>query len=226
MDIESLGDERIVQLADAGLLHGIASLYSLRKEQLAALPRWGERSAEKVLAEVGRSKDAGLSRLLFALGIRHVGEKMGKVLAERFLSMDALAASSEEDLVSTPGVGPEIAKSIRLTSQSHAFQELIRQLREAGVRMNESVRPVSGPGPWSGRTFVLTGTLERMSRDDASAKIEAKGGKVSSSVSRKTSAVIAGNDPGSKLEKARDLGVSVWDEERFETELGSLETSS
>lgn len=225
MDIESLGEERIVQLLEARLLGGIAGLYELRKEDLAALPRWGEKSAEKVLSEIEKSKEAGLARLLFGLGIRHVGEKMAKILAERFHDLDALASTSEEDLVAVPGVGPEIARSVRSYFQTPGSIALIDQLRRAGVRMSEKARSSPGGGPWSGRSFVLTGTLAAMSRDEATLKIEALGGKVSSSVSKRTYAVIAGSEPGGKLEKARDLGVRVWDEGDFANALEDPEAA-
>ncbi len=213
MDVEGLGDERIEQLLEEELLDGIASLYRLRAEDLAPLERWGEKSASLVIAEIERSKDAGLSRLLFGLGIRQVGEKTGKVLARRFLSMEALEAASEEVLTGVQDVGPETARDIRDWFSRESSQDLLTKLREAGVRMTESGAVPAGEGPLAGKVFVLTGTLPRRTREEAAAAIETAGGKVSGSVSKKTSAVIAGEEAGSKLDKARALGVPVWSED-------------
>jgi DNA ligase (NAD+) len=213
MDIEGLGDERIDQLLAAKLVSDVASLYDLKGADLAALERWGEKSAANVLNQVAKSKEAGLARLLFGLGLRQVGEKMAKVLARRFGSMETLAAASEDDLTAVPEVGPETARAIREWFESARNEALLAKLRVRGVRMMESPAGPAGEGPLSGGVFVLTGTLAGRTRDEAAAAIEAAGGKVTSSVSKKTTAVIAGEEAGSKLEKAKALGIPVWSEE-------------
>ncbi len=213
MDVEGLGDERIDQLLAAKLISDVASLYDLRSADLAALERWGEKSAANVLGQIARSKEAGLARLLFGLGIRQVGEKTAKVLARRFGSMELLAAASEDELTAVPEIGPETAGGIRDWFGSARNVSLLAKLRQRGVRMTESLAGPAGEGPLSGGVFVLTGTLAGRTRDEAAAAIEAAGGKVTSSVSKKTTAVIAGEDPGSKLGKAKALGVPVWSEE-------------
>ncbi len=219
MDVEGLGDERIEQLREAGLLKDVASLYDLAADQLAPLERWGEKSAANVVAEIERSKAAGLARLLFGLGIRQVGEKTGKVLARRFLSMDALIGADEEALTSVPEIGPETARGILDWFAHPPNRRLLEKLRAAGVRMTEEAGPTGAGGALSGGIFVLTGTLPRRTRDEAAEAIEMAGGKVSSSVSKKTTAVIAGEEAGSKLEKAKALGVPVWTEDDLDREL-------
>jgi DNA ligase (NAD+) len=220
MDVEGLGDERIDQLLSAGLISDVAGLYALRAGDLAALERWGEKSAANVLAEIERSKEAGLGRLLFGLGIRHVGEKTGKVLARRFRTMEALGAATGDELTAVPEIGPETARSIREWLGRPANVRLLSKLEAAGVRMNE-VEGASAPGgPLAGMTFVLTGTLPRRTREEATAAIERAGGKVSGSVSRKTAAVVAGEDPGSKRSKAEALGVPVWSEDDLDRAIG------
>jgi DNA ligase (NAD+) len=222
MDVEGLGDERIDQLLSAGLISDVAALYELRAGDLAALERWGEKSAANVLAEIERSKEAGLGRLLFGLGVRHVGEKTGKVLARRFGTMDALRAATEEELTAVPEIGPETARSVREWFERPANVRLLSKLEAAGVRMNEPEGAPAPGGPLAGMTFVLTGTLPRRTREEAAAAIERAGGKVSGSVSRKTAAVVAGEDPGSKLTKAQSLGVPVWSEDDLDRALEGL----
>ncbi len=219
MDVEGLGDERIEQLREAGLLKDVASLYGLTASELAPLERWGEKSAANVIAEIERSKDAGLSRLLFGLGIRQVGEKTAKILAGRFLSMDALLSADEEALTSIPEVGPETARGILDWFAHPPNRNLLKKLGRAGVRMTEESGPSGPGGALFGGIFVLTGTLPRRTRDDAAAEIESAGGKVSGSVSKKTTAVIAGEEAGSKLEKAKALGVAVWTEDDLDRAL-------
>jgi DNA ligase (NAD+) len=219
MDVEGLGDERIEQLREAGLLKDVASLYDLTAGELAPLERWGEKSAANVIAEIERSKDAGLSRLLFGLGIRQVGEKTAKILARRFLSMDALLAADEEALTSIPEIGPETARGILDWFAHPPNRALLKKLGRSGVRMTEEAGPSGPGGALSGGIFVLTGTLPRRTRDDATAAIESAGGKVSGSVSKKTTAVIAGEEAGSKLEKAKALGVAVWTEDDLDRAL-------
>jgi len=219
MDVEGLGDERIEQLREAGLLKDVASLYDLDAAQLAPLERWGDKSAANVVAEIERSKGAGLARLLFGLGIRQVGEKTAKVLARRFLSMDALVAADEEALTSVPEIGPETARGILEWFAHPANRSLLKKLGKAGVRMTEEAGPAGPGGALSGGIFVLTGTLPRRTRDEAAEAIEMAGGKVSSSVSKKTTAVIAGDEAGSKLDKAKALRVPVWTEDDLDREL-------
>ncbi len=220
MDVEGLGDERIDQLLAAKLISDVASLYDLEAAGLADLERWGEKSAANVLGQIARSKEAGLARLLFGLGIRQVGEKTAKVLARRFGSMEALSAASEEELTAVPEIGPETARGIRDWFGSARSGALLAKLRRHGVRMTESPAGPAGEGPLSGGVFVLTGTLARRTREEATAAIEEAGGKVTSNVSKKTTAVIAGEEAGSKLDKARTLGVPVWSEEDLEKALG------
>jgi DNA ligase (NAD+) len=222
LDVEGLGDERIDQLLSAGLIADVAGLYELRAQDLAALERWGEKSAANVLAEIERSKEAGLARLLFGLGIRHVGEKTGKVLARRFGTMGALRAATEDDLTTVSEVGPETARSVREWFERPANARLLSKLEAVGVRMNEPEGAPAPGGPLAGKTFVLTGTLPRRTREEATAAIERAGGKVSGSVSRKTAAVVAGDDPGSKRTKAEALGVPVWSEDDLDRTLGGL----
>ncbi|HEX7581243.1 MAG TPA: NAD-dependent DNA ligase LigA, partial [Thermoanaerobaculia bacterium] len=221
MDVEGLGDERIDQLVTEGLIDGIASLYSLRAEQLAPLLRWGEKSAANVIEQMAKSREQGLSRLLFGLGIREVGEKTAKTLARRFGTVEALSTASEDDLTAVSEIGPETARAIRAWFDRPANRTLLAQLEGAGVRMTTGTdEKPAGEGPLAGKVLVLTGTLVGRTRDEAAAEIEKAGGKVTSSVSKKTTAVIAGADPGSKVDKARRLGVPVWDEEQLDAVLG------
>jgi DNA ligase (NAD+) len=220
LDVEGLGEERIEQLREAGLLKDVASLFDLKAEDLAPLERWGEKSAANVIGEIARAKDAGLARVLYGLGIRQVGEKTAKVLARRFLSMDALLEADEAALTAVPEIGPETARGILEWLAHPPNRRLLEKLHAAGVRMTESAERSSAGGALSGGIYVLTGTLARRTRDEATVAIESAGGKVSSSVSRKTTAVIAGEEAGSKLDKARALGVAVWTEDDLDRALG------
>jgi DNA ligase (NAD+) len=179
-----------------------------------------------VVAEIERSKGAGLARLLFGLGIRQVGEKTAKLLARRFPSMDALLGADEEALTSVPEIGPETARGILEWFGHRPNRRLVAKLGEAGVRMTESAGPERGGGALSGGIYVLTGTLSRRTRDEAAEAIEMAGGKVSSSVSKKTTAVIAGEEAGSKLDKATALGVAVWTEDDTVVEFADLTVST
>lgn len=221
MDVEGLGDERIEQLLGAGLLEDVASLYALTTDQLAPLERWGEKSAANAIAEIEKSKDAGFARLLFGLGIRQVGEKTARLLARRFLSMEALEGADENALTSVSEIGPETARGILDWFARPPNRALLSKLRAAGIRMIRSPASSAAGGSLSGGVFVLTGTLPRRSREEATAAIESAGGKVSGSVSKKTTAVIAGEEPGSKLERARSLGVAVWTEDDLDRALGA-----
>ena len=219
MDIEGLGPAVVENLVGAGLVKGPGDLYHLNAEDVAQLERMGKKSAENLVAAIERSKGNDLSRLLFAFGIRQVGQKAGKVLAARFGTLDALIAASEEELTAVPDIGGITARSLLQWFQSPQSIHLIDTLREAGVNLESHEEPVGDQ--LAGKIFVLTGTLERFTRDEAGAMIEAQGGKVSGSVSKKTSYVVAGEAAGSKLRKAQELGIPVLTEEEFLTMLGS-----
>lgn len=223
MDIEGLGEKIVDQLVDQGLVRTPADLYSLGVDQLAALERMGKKSAHNLLNQIERSRSASLSRFIYALGIRHVGERTARDLALHFGSVDALRAASLEALMQAPDVGPVVAASIR-TFFDHSDQQAIVDGLLGAIQIDRlDDRPAVAPGsgtvpdtlPFSGMTVVLTGTLSSMSRDAASALIEALGGKTSGSVSTKTSIVLAGEAAGSKLEKAQQLGIQVMTEEEF-----------
>lgn len=213
MDIDGMGPAVIRQLIDKGLVKTPADLYFLTTEQLADLERMGKKSAQNAVNAIAASKERGLERLLFALGIRQVGQKAGKILASHFGSFDALAQASEEELTAIDDVGGITAAYIREWLDSPQAQHLISRLREAGVSM-EAAQQASGE-QFKGMTFVLTGALERFTRDEAARLIEDRGGKASGSVSKKTTYVIAGENAGSKLRKAGELGIPVLTEEEF-----------
>jgi len=216
MDIEGLGESLVGQLVDAGLVSDCADLYRLRLEDVAGLERMGKKSAQNLMDGIEASKDRGLARLLFALGIPHVGSHLAQVLAEHFGSMDALLAADAEQLEGVPEVGPIVAGAVAEFLRRPSTRQVIRKLRQAGVRM-EAARPAPAANPnISGKTFVVTGTLAGYSRSEIEELIESLGGKAASSVSRNTDYLIAGENPGSKLQKARALGVPVLSEEEFE----------
>ncbi len=224
MDIEGVGDKLVDQLVDGGLVANPADLYRLDLARLAALERMGGKSAANVLAAIERSKDATLGRFVYALGIRHVGEVTAKDLARHFGALDALMAADAQALAQAPDVGPVVAESVaRFFAQPHN-REVIAQLRAAGVRWaeGEPARAATA-GAFAGKIVVLTGTLSALSRDEARERIEAAGGRVTGSVSKKTDFVVAGSDAGSKLERARELGIEVLDEARFRAMLGKAE---
>jgi len=202
------------------LVHSIADIYGITKEQLLSLERVGEKTADSILAEIERSKNAPLNRVLLGLGIRHVGERTAQALAEEFGSIDALIAASEEDLTKVNDIGPKVAATVREFFSNERNLALVERLRGYGLTFT-AVRRVRGTA-LEGLTFVLTGTLPTLTRDEAKARIEAAGGKVSGSVSKKTSYVVAGEEAGSKLEKAQQLGVAVLDEAALLAMLESL----
>ena len=216
LDIEGLGWKTVDWLVDAGLVKDPADLYDLRAEELVEIEGMGAKSAANLIAGIERSKSAPLDRLLHAIGIRHVGTTVARILADHLGSLAALEEADEEALLAINAIGPEIASSVVEFFGSSAGGRFMDRLRKAGMRP-ESREPRRAPaaGPFAGKTFVLTGTLEEMTREDAARMIQEAGGKVTSSVSSKTSAVVAGLDPGSKLDKARALGVEVWDEARL-----------
>ena len=216
MNIDGVGDALVDQLVDRGITRSVADLYSLTLEQLLGLERMGQKSASNVLRNIENSKRNPLPRVISALGIRFVGERTAVFLAEAFGSMDAIASAPVEELQQAEEVGPKVAESLASFFREPHNRELIDRLRAAGLQFTyESKRPKAGP--FRGLTFVLTGTLPTLSREQAKEMIESAGGKVSGSVSKKTSYVVAGEDAGSKLEKARELGLRVIDEESFLT---------
>jgi DNA ligase (NAD+) len=214
MNIEGLGEKLVDQLVTAGLLTDVASIYDLRVEDLADLERWGEKSAANLVAEIEKSKGNDASRLLFALGIRHVGEKAAKTLIGHFGTLDAIGAASEEELQAVEDVGPNTAAAIRAWFAYPRDVELVENLRRHGVRLDGQRRERPPEGALAGRTVVLTGTLTGITREEAGERLVAAGAKLSGSVSKKTDYVVVGESPGSKLDKAKTLGVPVvtWEE--------------
>jgi DNA ligase (NAD+) len=217
LDIEGLGDKLVDQLVDGGVIRTAADLYRLGLAALANLERMAEKSASNLLQAIERSKSTTLARFLFGLGIRQVGEATAKDLARHFGRLDAIMNASVDQLLEVKDVGPVVAESIRRFFDEPHNREIIEQLCAGGVHWEE-FEPTAAPaadGPFAGKTVVLTGTLAGMSRDDAKEKLEAAGAKVSGSVSKKTDFVVAGSEAGSKLDKARELGVAVLDEAQF-----------
>jgi DNA ligase (NAD+) len=211
MDIDGLGEKQVAQLQQAGLVKTAADFYRLREEQLVELEGWGQISAERAVANIAASKERGFGRVLFAIGLEEVGEVTGRNLAQRFRTIDALLAASPEQILETPGVGPKMADRIHEQLADETMRALIADLRAEGVVM-ELEGPPPGEGPLAGKTLVLTGTLPDLTREEATERILAAGGRVTSSVSKKTDYVIAGEAAGSKLEKAERLEVPVLDE--------------
>ena len=218
LDIEGVGGKTVDLLVDAGLVKDPADLYDLTVEQVAELERLGEKSAQNLVDGIEASKSAPLDRLITALGIHHVGNTVARILAERCRSLGAVAEADEEALREIPGIGPEIAASVVSFFRSKEGRSLVRRLEERGVKGRAPERRAAASGPFAGKTFVITGTLD-MPREEAESLILAAGGKVTSSVSKKTDAVIVGKEPGSKLAKAKTLGVATWDESRFRAAL-------
>jgi DNA ligase (NAD+) len=214
MDVEGLGDKLVDQLVDSGLIRTLPELYTLGIAKLAALERMAEKSAANLVAGLEKSKQTTLARFLYALGIRHVGETTAKDLARHFGNIDRLMDATVEQLLQVNDVGPVVAQSLRAFFDQPHNREVVEQLRAAGITWADSEGAAdNGPKPLAGQTFVLTGTLPTLSRDQAKDLIEAAGGKVSGSVSKKTHFVVAGAEAGSKLDKARELGVTVLDEQ-------------
>jgi DNA ligase (NAD+) len=222
MNIDGCGEKVVAQLLREGLVKDVSDLYALNFDELIQLERMGEKSAQKLLDAVEASKANSLERLLFGLGIRHVGSKAGKILAEHFETMDALMQATEEELTNIFEIGEKMADSLVTYFANEDVQALITRLREAGVNMTYTGKKVDTSAidsNFNGKTIVLTGKLERLTRNDAKAKIEALGGNVTGSVSKKTDLVIAGAEAGSKLAKAEQLDIEVWDEARLIEEL-------
>ncbi len=212
LDIEGLGDKLVDQMVDAQIIHGLPDLYRLGLTALASLDRMAEKSANNLIQALEASKATTLPRFLFGLGIRHVGEATAKELARHFGGLDRLMDATEDELLAVRDVGPVVAQSIHTFFAQAHNREVVEQLRACGVHWPEGEGDSGQPQPLAGQTFVLTGTLPTLSRDEAKALIEAAGGKVSGSVSKKTHCVVAGAEAGSKLDKAQELGVPVLDE--------------
>jgi DNA ligase (NAD+) len=235
MNIEGLGESLVAELISGGLVRDYADVYHLTADQLASLTstseregkaierRFGTKNAAKVIEQITRSKDNDFWRLIYGLGIRHIGERGAQVLARAFGSMESLETASLDALQATGEIGPVLAASLRSWLDEPRNRELVARLRAAGVRMEvpESERlHAAAPGPLTGRTYVITGTLASMTREEATAALERLGAKVAGSVSKKTTAVIVGEEAGSKADKARALGVATLDEAAFRALIG------
>ncbi len=212
MDIEGVGDVLAAALVESELCRDVADLYALDATQLTTLPRMGDRSAANVIAEIDRSRSRGLARVLAALGIRYVGGQNAALLAGAFGDVDALAAASPDEIATIEGIGPQIAQSVSFFFARPQNRDVIERLKARGVDLTAPLRAAPPVGVLTGKTFVLTGTLPALSRDQAEDLIAAAGGKIAAAVSKKTNYVVAGHDPGSKLAKAQALGVPIIDE--------------
>ncbi len=220
MNIDGLGDALVDQLVEKGMVKDVAGLYSLTEEQLAGLERMGKKSAANLLSEIENSKQSALGRVIFALGIPFTGERTSQLLADHFRSLDRISRASAEELEEVSEVGPKIAESIVRFFQEPRNQDVLKRLKAAGLQFEEHGKAPAGPQPLAGKQLVLTGTLPNLSRDEAKAIIEAAGGRVTGSVSKKTDYVVAGSEAGSKLEKARSLGIAVIGEEALRKLIG------
>jgi len=219
MNIDGMGEALVDQLVDKGLVKNVADLYALKLDDLLRLERMGKKSAEKVLANIDASRRAPLPRILNGLGIPFVGERTGQFLAEAFGDLDTVAAADEDELQKAEEVGPKVSRSIHRFFREKHNHALVEKLRDAGFSFTHAIKKRSG-GPLAGMTLVLTGTLPTLAREEAKQRIEAAGGKVAGSVSKKTSYVIAGEEAGSKLDKARELGIEVINEARLLAMIG------
>lgn len=219
MDVEGLGEKIVAQLVDSGIIKDAADLYYLSREQILALERFAARSTENILVAIDKSKQTSLSRFLYALGIRYVGEKTAQILAEKFGSLEAIEKAFMEQLMEIDEIGPQVAASVTTFFAEKKNQDVIHRLLAAGVSPAPPVP--TGLRPLAGQSFVFTGGLESFSRDEAKNKVKERGGIVSSSASRKTNYVVAGKDPGSKLARARELGVTILTEEEFKKLIGA-----
>jgi len=213
MNIDGLGEKIIDQLLDAGLVRTLADLYRLRTEDLLSLERFAAKSAQNLLAAINASRTVSLERFIYALGVRFVGAATAQLLARHFHTLEALRQADEEELLPIEGVGPQVAGSIREYFTNPKNQELVDELLQE-ITLLPPEQPTAQP--LAGKTFVFTGGLSRLSREEAKGLVAARGGKVSSSVSAKTDYVVVGADPGSKWARARELGVAILDENAFE----------
>jgi DNA ligase (NAD+) len=221
MDIEGLGEKLVDQMVEGNVIKTLPDLYRLGLNALASLERMADKSAQNLLVALEQSKHTTLPRFLFGLGIRHVGEATAKDLARHFGKLDAIMDATVEELLEVPDVGPVVAESIHTFFQQPHNREVVEQLRACGVRWDEGAPAARAPKPLAGKTIVLTGTLPTLSRDEAKDLLEAAGAKVAGSVSKKTDYVVAGAEAGSKLDKARELGVPVLDEDGLRALLGA-----
>jgi DNA ligase (NAD+) len=215
MDIEGLGSKLIDQLVEKGIVATPADLYDLSVDQLLELERMGEKSAQKLLQAMNSSKTTTFARFLYAMGIREVGEATALALSQHFSSIEQLQNAGEEELQEVPDIGPVVAAHVRAFFQEPHNREVIERLLERGIHWPELPKPARASSPLAGKTVVLTGTLASMSRTEAKERLQALGAKVSNSVSKKTDIVVAGDNPGSKLEKASVLGIEVWNETKM-----------
>jgi len=215
MNIDGLGDKIVDQLVDKGMVNDVADLYALKLEEVAALDRMGEKSAQNLLDEIAASKKNPLARVIYALGMRFVGERTGQLLAEHFSTLDEFASASEEQLMEVGEVGPKVAAAISEFFSEPANRQLIKKLEKAGVRPVAEKRTVKSD-KLAGKSFVFTGALANRSREEAAELVQQHGGKISGSVSKKTDYVVVGAEPGSKHDKAKELGVTILDEREFE----------
>jgi DNA ligase (NAD+) len=221
MDIDGLGDALVDQLLARGLVHSVADLYQLTVPQLLELERMGEKSAAKVVKNIEKSRSQPLARVLNGLGIPFVGERTAQLLAGHFGDLDHIANASLETLQEVDEVGPKVGESIAQFFAEERNRDLVEKLRRAGLQFTGAKLPKKKSGPLAGLTFVVTGTLPTLKREEAKARIEEAGGKVAGSVSSKTNYLLAGEDAGSKLDKARELNVPVLDEDGLLAMLGS-----
>jgi DNA ligase (NAD+) len=213
MDIDGLGEENVRRFLSEGLIESFADLYDLTAERLAELEGFAEISARNLVAAIQESKQQPFHLALYALGIPGIGYVNARNLARHFRSIDKLMAASEEELAEVEGVGPIMAKTVHETLAEERTRQLVKRLRDYGLQMEEEGPAAPTEGPLVGKTLVLTGTLPNLTRPDATARIEAAGGKVTGSVSKKTDYVVAGDDPGTKLTKAQELGTEILDED-------------
>jgi DNA ligase (NAD+) len=219
MNIEGLGEKVIYQLFNEGLIHNIADIYRLERDELLKLERMGEKSVDNLLHAIETSRENSLERLLFGLGIRFIGAKAAKTLATEFETMDNLQKATYDELIAIDEIGEKMADSVVQYFAEEEVTDLLKQLRELQLNMTykgpKRVEVSDDSNPFAGKTVVLTGKMEQMSRPEAKERIEALGGKVTGSVSKKTDILVAGADAGSKYDKAVELGITIWDEEQF-----------
>ncbi len=222
MDIEGLGPKVVEQLVTAGIIRDIPDIYHIQKSDLLSLEGFGERSAQNLIDAIEASKKVSLSRFLFALGIRHVGEVTAQLIADHFGNLDAIMDASEEDFLTIKGIGPEVAKSIASWFQDTKNRKLVQKLRDSGIVIQEqfATKDERGHGPVKGRSFVFTGTLSSMARSRAKELVKEMGGRVMSTVGKNTDYVVAGKNPGSKYLKAQEMGITILTEDQFLNMIG------
>jgi DNA ligase (NAD+) len=218
MDVDGLGVKLIDQLVDKGLVKDVADIYYVNKEELIALERMADKSAQNIIDAIEKSKTKPLSKFLYALGIRHVGETTAEDLARHFPRLEGFFQLTEEDLMEVEGIGPEVAASVHQFFRDKKNRESIERLKKVGVKVTEP--KTKEKGKFAGKTFVFTGTLKTFGRDEARNLVESSGGLTASSVSKKVDYVVVGEDPGSKFDKAKELGIKTLTEEEFKKMVG------